>query len=401
MRVARFNTVKQIEAIKEDGLYNVGPNVYFQLDKGRRSWIFRYRSPVTGKDRHMGLGALSEVNLAEAREKAAECKKLVRSGLDPLEERRTAELQRKKDLARNLTFQELALQCIEVKRAEWSNAKHASQWENTLSAYVFPIFGDMAINQLDTELVLRALKPIWDTKPETASRVRQRIETIWDFAKARGYVVGENPARLKGHIENLLPRISKVKRVKHHNALAYQQLPEFIAALQERQGSSALALEFLILTAARTREVTEAKWSEIDFDKRIWTIPAERMKARKEHRVPLSTRALAILESIRSNHNPDEYIFPGMKPDKGLSNNALLALLKKMDYANVTAHGFRSTFRDWAAEQAYQFQNETVELALAHTIKNQTEAAYRRGDQLDRRRELMEQWSDYAGQRDQ
>lgn len=396
--MARLNTDKQVKAIKKDGLYNVGPNLYLQVDKGRRSWIFRFKSPLIGRERHMGLGALSEVSLAEAREKAHECKKLVRNGLDPLEERKNAELQRKRDLARYQTFQDLALQCIEAKRPEWSNVKHASQWESTLSAYVFPVFGDMAINQIDTELVLKALKPIWETKPETASRIRQRIEAVWDFGKARGFVDGENPARLKGHIDHLLPRISKVKRIKHHNALAYQKLPEFIDALHERQGSSALALEFLILTAARTREVTEAKWSEIDFDNQIWTIPAERMKARKEHRVPLAARALALIGSIQSNHNPEEFIFAGMKANKGLSNNALLALLKKMDYAHITAHGFRSTFRDWAAEQAYEFQNETVELALAHRIKNQAEAAYRRGDQLDRRRDLMELWSDYAGQ---
>lgn len=396
--MAKLNTVKQIEAIKGDGLFNAGDNLYLQVRGGRKSWIFRYKSPLTGKGRHMGLGTIKENSLAEAREQAVECKKLVRKGLDPIDERGKAELQKKKDLARNLSFQDLAIQCIEAKKPEWSNAKHAQQWVNTLRTYAFPVFGHIPINQLDTDAVLLALKPIWETKTETASRLRQRIETIWDFAKARGAVSGENPARLKGHIDLLLPRVSKIKRVKHHNALDYQSLSDFIAALNNRGGASALALEFLILTATRTREVTEAKWSEINFNNKIWTIPAVRMKARKEHRVPLSTRAMDLLKSITSNHNPDEFIFPGGKIHRGLSNNALLALLKKMGYAEITAHGFRSTFRDWAAEQAYEFQNETVELALAHTIKNKTEAAYRRGDQLERRRELMERWGKYASQ---
>ena len=257
------------------------------------------------------------------------------------------------------------------------------------------MFGDRPVSELDTDLVLKALEPIWVSKAETASRLRQRIETIWDWARARKYVEGENPARLRGHLDKILAKTAKVKRVRHHPALPYKEIQKFITALHKRSGSSALALEFMILTAGRTGEVIGAKWSEIDLGTDVWTVPADRMKAGREHKVPLCARALAILGSIKSNCNPDEFVFPGWKAGTGLSNGAMLALMRKMHFGHFTPHGFRSTFRDWAAEEAHSFQNETIELALAHTIKNQAEAAYRRGDQLERRRELMKAWNQY------
>jgi len=300
--------------------------------------------------------------------------------------------------ARSITFQEAAEQCIASKKPEWKNAKHAQQWSNTLNAYAYPVFGTLSVSDLDTDLVLKAIEPIWVSKAETASRVRQRIETVWDWARARKYVEGENPARLRGHLDKLLAKTAKIKKVKHHPAVPYQNINTFISSLRKRSGSSALALEFMILTASRTGEVIGAKWSEINLSEKTWTIPAERMKAGKEHRVPLCNRALQILGNIKSNRNPDEFVFPGWKSRLGLSNGAMLALMKKMKCGHYTPHGFRSTFRDWAAEEAHTFANETIELALAHTIKNKAEAAYRRGDQLERRRELMANWNDYTDQ---
>jgi integrase len=349
----------------------------------------------------MGLGSLNLVSLAAARDIAVECRRQVLSGLDPLEERGRIKRARHLEQARSITFQQAAELCIASKKPEWKNAKHAQQWSNTLNAYAYPVFGDLSISDLDTDLVLKAIEPIWISKAETASRVRQRIETVWDWARARKYVEGENPARLRGHLDKILAKTAKVKQVKHHAAVPYKEIAAFITKLRGRKGSSALAMEFMILTAGRTGEVRGARWQEINLTTKVWTIPAVRMKAGKEHRVPLCERALEILNSIKSNRNPDEFVFPGWKTGTGLSDGAMLTLLRKMDVGPYTPHGFRSTFRDWAAEEAHQFSNETVELALAHTIKNKAEAAYRRGDQLERRRELMKAWNDYTNQHSQ
>ena len=341
----------------------------------------------------MGLGSFNFVSLAQARQYAMDGKRLVINGEDPIEERKKEQIKIQLKQARNLTFKEIAEACIAAKAPEWKNAKHSQQWNNSLEAYAFPILGELPISDITTDLILKALEPIWITKAETASRVRQRIETIWDYGKARNYVSGENPARLRGHLDKILSKTAKVKRVRHFPALPYEDIGIFLQELRQRKGYSALALEFLILTAARTSEIIGAKWAEIDLEKKVWTVPAGRMKVGKEHRVPLCIRAVEILSSITSNRNPEEHVFSGWKQNKGLSNNALLALLKKMGRSNITAHGFRSTFRDWAAEEAHTFANETIELALAHTIKNKAEAAYRRGDQLERRRELMAAWN--------
>ena len=397
--MAVLNSAKSVEAIKEVGYHSCAKGLYLQVSKqGTKSWLFRYTSPITKKRREMGLGSLDYVSLAEARQITVDNKRLIIGGKDPIEERKQSQTKKQLEQARNLTFKEIAEACTASKSHEWKNAKHAQQWTNTLAAYAYPTFGDLPISEVSTDLVLKALDPIWVTKAETASRVRQRIETVWDYSKARNYVSGENPARLKGHLDKILSKTAKVKRVRHFPALPYNEIGAFVKELRTRSGYSALGLEFLILTAARTGEIIGAKWSEIDLEKAIWTIPSDRMKVGAEHRVPLSTRAIELLQSITSNRNPEEYVFSGWKRNTGLSNNAFLALLKKMQRADITPHGFRSTFRDWAAEEAHQFSNETVELALAHTIKNKAEAAYRRGDQLERRRDLMAAWSDYTDQ---
>ncbi|MDC3264561.1 integrase arm-type DNA-binding domain-containing protein [Planktomarina temperata] len=396
--MAVLNSAKSVEAIKEVGYHNCAQGLYLQVSKqGTKSWLYRYTSPLTKTRREMGLGSFNFVSLAQARQYATDGKRLVINGEDPIEERKKEQIKIQLKQARNLTFKEIAEACIAAKAPEWKNAKHSQQWNNSLEAYAFPILGELPISDITTDLILKALEPIWITKAETASRVRQRIETIWDYGKARNYVSGENPARLRGHLDKILSKTVKVKRVRHFPALPYEEIGIFLQELRQRKGYSALALEFLILTAARTSEIIGAKWAEIDLEKKVWTLPADRMKVGKEHRVPLCSRAIEILTNITSNRNPEKHVFSGWKQNTGLSNNALLALLKKMGRSDITAHGFRSTFRDWAAEEAHTFANETIELALAHTIKNKAEAAYRRGDQLERRRELMAAWSEYIG----
>ena len=394
--MAFLKSARSVETVTEPGYHRCDRGLYLHVaSSGTKSWLFRYKSPVTAKQREMGLGSLNLISLATARNMTLECRRQVLSGLDPLEERARSKRARQLAQARSITFQQAAEHCIASKTPEWKNAKHAQQWTNSLTAYVYPVFGTLSISDLDTDLVLKAIEPIWISKAETASRVRQRIETVWDWARARKYVEGENPARLRGHLDKILAKTAKVKRVKHHAAVPYKQIGPLIKKLRGRKGSSALALEFMILTAARTGEVRGARWQEIDLSTKVWIIPADRMKASKEHRVPLCDRAVEILNSIKSNRNPDGYVFPGWKAETGLSDGAMLTLLRKMDVGPYTPHGFRSTFRDWAAEEAHEFSNETVELALAHTIKNKAEAAYRRGDQLERRRALMLAWNNF------
>jgi integrase len=279
-------------------------------------------------------------------------------------------------------------------QAGWKNPKHRAQWPSTLSTYVYPHFGKLPVQDVDVALVMKAVEPIWTTKPETASRVRGRIESILDWATARGYRHGENPARWRGHLDALLPTKTKVRRVQHHAALPYAQLPAFLAELRQQDGIGAKALEFAILTAARTGEVMGAKWSEIDFEARLWTVPAERMKAGREHRVPLSEPALAILKAMREVREGD-FVFPGGRAGRGISNMAMIMTLRRMGRGDLTAHGFRSTFSDWCAEQT-DFPAEAREMALAHTVSDKVEAAYRRGDLFQKRRDLMDAWANYA-----
>lgn len=393
-------TARQVETETREGYIADAtvPGLNLQVTRGvsgvTRSWVFRYTSPVTTKRREMGLGSARTLKLKDAREKAAELRKQLQDGLDPKERRDTVLAERREAAANKVTFQQATESCIASLREEWKNEKHSAQWANTLTTYAYPFIGKMSVDQITTEHVLKVLEPIWITKTETATRVRQRIEKVLDWAKARKLRDGDNPASLKGGLGQLLPRASKVIKREHQPALPYARIHEFMTALRAKNGVSAKALEFLILTAARTGEVIGAKWEEIDMSGGVWTIPKERMKAGREHRIPLCTRTMAILKELQEVAT-GEYVFSGGK-GKPLSNAAMLALMKGMEpYQGYVPHGFRSTFRDWAAETT-NFANETLELALAHTIKNQAEAAYRRLDQLEKRVALMQQWQTYT-----
>lgn len=386
-------TALAVSKAKTAGMYADGGGLYLQVSNtGARSWIFRFA--LHGRERAMGLGPAHDVTLAEAREEASQCRRVKRSGLDPIEVRDAERRQALHDATKAITFTSAADSYIKAHGAGWRNAKHADQWRNTLKTYVEPVFGSLPVQTVDVGLVLKAIEPIWTTKPETAGRVRGRIEAILDWATARGYRQGENPARWRGHLENLLPSRAKVQEVEHHAALPYAEIGTFIAALREQTGTAARALEFLILTAARTGEVIGATWEEIDPEQKLWTIPADRMKGRKAHRVPLSAQALAIVEAMQEVR-ASEFLFPGGKPAKPLSNMSMLASLKRMARDDLTAHGFRSSFRDWVSERT-SYPSELAEMALAHSISNKVEAAYRRGDLFEKRRRLMNEWARYC-----
>src|SRR5262249_16788672 len=345
------------------------------------------------KERYMGLGSLDTVSLADAREKAADCRKLREQGKDPIEVRTAQRASAAAERAKAMTFDQCAERYIAAHRAGWRNPKHAAQWQNTLSTYVSPTFGRLPVQAVDVGLVIKVLEPIWSPKPETASRVRGRIEAVLDWAAARGFRDADNPARWKGRLDKLLPRRSKVRAVQHHAALAYAEIGTFICALRERPATAARALEFAILTAARTGEVLGARWNEVDLKGKVWTVPASRMKNGREHRVPLSNAALAVLRQMQSLRQNDR-LFPGDRRET-LSDMALLMLLRRMNRSDLTAHGFRSTFRDWAAERT-NFPSEVVEMALGHAVSDKVEAAYRRGDLFEKRRKLMDAWASYC-----
>lgn len=375
------------------GRYADGGGLYLQIsENGAKSWLFRFM--LNNKSRQMGLGSLNTFSLSEARCEALECRKLLHEGIDPIEQRKLIRGQALADVTKAMTFKACAAKYISSHSAGWKNVKHSSQWTNTLTTYVYPTFGDLPVQAVDTGLVMKALEPIWFTKTETAGRVRGRIESILDWASARKYRDGENPARWKGHLDKLLPAKSKVQKVKHHAALPYDDIGTFMEKLRHQDGISARGLEFLILTAARTGEVIKATWSEIDFDKSVWIIPAERMKADKEHRVPLAPAALAVLEDLKKLAVND-FVFPSIRRNTSLSNMAFLQLLKRMDRHDLTAHGFRSTFRDWAAERT-SYPQEVAEMALAHTVGDKVEAAYRRGDLFDKRQRIMKSWAEFC-----
>ena len=342
----------------------------------------------------MGLGSIQTVSLAEARIEAEECRKLLRKRLDPIECRKATRGRLEADTAKVMTFKDCAEAYIKAHSPGWKNAKHISQWHNTLAAYVYPEFGALPVTEIDVGLVLKALEPIWTTKTETASRVRGRIEIVLDWATARDYRTGSNPARWKGRLDKLLPPRAKVRKVAHHPALPYEEMSAFMKSLRAQDAISARGLEFIILTAARTGEVLGAKWSEINFEKKVWTIPDGRMKMEAEHRVPLAPDALAILETMKEIASSD-YVFPGRDNKRPLSNMAFLQLIKRMGHGDLTVHGFRSTFRDWAAERT-AYPREVAEMALAHAIENKVEAAYRRGDLFEKRRRMMDDWADYC-----
>jgi integrase len=344
-----------------------------------------------GRAREMGLGSLNDVSLAEARKRAAECRLLKSGTTDPIEARRSERKEAELAAARALTFKECAEAYIESHRPSWRSAKHAAQWTSTLETYAFPVFGNLSVQAVDTALVMKVLEPIWVGKSSTASRLRGRIECVFDWAKAKGNRTGENPARWRGHIENMLPRLSKVRTVQHHKALPYSEIGKFMEALRGQEGTAARALELLILTATRTSEAIKARWPEFDLDESVWIVPADRMKAGRAHRIPLSGAAESLLKSLPRDSKND-FLFPGGKPGKPLSNMAMLALLKRIDHLHITAHGFRSSFRDWASEKTGH-QRDVAEMALAHSISSKVEAAYRRGDLFEKRRKLMDDWA--------
>ena len=374
-------------------MYCDGGGLYLQVTpSGSRTWIFRFRSPLTKKLRDMGLGPVHSVGLPEARGKASAQRAAPLNGLDPIEARVQENRRKALESARAITFAHCAASYVESHKTGWRNGKHAEQWTNTLESYAKPVIGPLAVQDVDTGLVLKILEPIWTKKPETASRLRGRIENILDWAKARGYRSGENPARWKGHLDQLLPSLPKKHRVMHHKAMPFPEVGEFIAKIRQQSSVSARCLEFTILTAARTNEAIRAKPEEFDLSNATWTIPASRMKARKEHRVPLSPRVVEIVREMLKIEQ--DYVFPNTRLGKPISNMAMLNLLERMA-VNVTVHGFRSSFRDWAAERT-AFSHEVCELALAHTISNAAEAAYRRGDLLDKRAKLMNAWAEYV-----
>lgn len=342
----------------------------------------------------MGLGAEHTVSLAQARQKAQEARFLLTQGIDPIDHREQLATAAKAEAAKLVTFKDAAGRYIAAHKTGWKNAKHGDQWESTLKSYAYPIIGNLSVGSIETAHVIEAIEPIWATKTETANRVRGRIELILDWATARGYRRGENPARWRGHLDKILPPRSKVSKVKHHAAMPYDDVATFIAELRAAPSISALALEFTILTATRTNETIGARRDgEVDFKTKLWTIPASRTKSGREHRIPLTSRAIEILRSVPElEGNP--YLFPGARLDQSLSNMAMLELLRGMR-EDLTVHGFRSSFRDWAAERT-NFPREIAEAALAHILKDKTEAAYLRGDALDKRRKLMEAWAAFC-----
>jgi integrase len=357
-----------------------------------KSWMFRFKKG--GKERRMGLGPLHTVSLAEARDEALRCRKLLRDGIDPIEARKVARTRQAVDSAKSMTFKECTAAYIKAHKAGWRNAKHELQWSRTLETYAYPMFGDLPVSVVDIGLVMKALEPIWSTKTETASRVRGRIESILDWATVRKYREGENPARWKGNLDSLLPARAKVRNVRHHAALPYDQTGAFLVDLRERECIAARGLEFLILTAARTGEVMDAKWNEFDLSQNLWTIPGERMKSDREHRVPLSPDAVTVIKEMQGIKISD-YVFPGASPNRPLSNMAFLQLLKRMGRGDLTAHGFRSTFRDWAAERT-AYSSEVAEMALAHSVGSRVEAAYSRGDLFEKRQRIMDGWAAFC-----
>jgi integrase len=380
--VARL-TARKVETARKAGKYSDGGNLYLIVSPtGARKWVLRFT--WHGKAREMGLGSPSSVSLADAREKAAHARRMVAQGIDPIAERkRTGGVP---------TFGEMADQVREALVAGFRNEKHKAQWKSTLAVYAASL-ENKPVDAIGTDDVLAVLTPIWQTKAETASRVRGRIEKILDAARAKGYREGENPARWRGHLDNLLSKQSKIAR-GHHAAMPYEHVAAFVGRLRESDGVTALALEFCILTAARTGEVLGARWSEIDLDNKVWTLPPHRMKAGREHRVPLSERVAAILRRLAESRTGD-FVFPGRRKDRPLSDMAMQMTLRWMRADAVTVHGFRSSFRDWAGNVTH-YPRDLIETALAHVVGDRAEQAYRRSDALEKRRELMEAWAAYC-----
>jgi len=396
--MGKLNT-KQIENLSEPGTYEDGDGLRLVVKaSGKKSWVLRFQ--LAGKRREMGLGGFPDVKLKDARSEAVTQRQLLQKKIDPLAEREATRLAVAKavltEQAKAITFKSVALDYIAAHRSGWKNAKHAQQWENTLTTYAYPVLENLSAKEVTTEHVLKVLTPIWQVKPETASRVRNRMEMVLDAAKVRGLREGENPARWRGHLDKLLPPRSKVKTVVHHPALPWVEMPAFMKEISKHDELSYKAMHLTILTACRTNEVLGATWDEFDLEKGVWKIPPHRMKAAKEHRVPLSQAALDLLNGlIRIRGN--SHIFPGAREGKHLSNMSMLMGLRRMGRTDLTMHGFRSTFRDWAAEST-QYPREVCELALAHVRQDKVEAAYFRGDLFEKRQAMMSDWAAFVTQ---
>lgn len=391
-------TVQKIIREGTPGLTNDGDGLYLKVGKSLgASWIYRFK--IAGRSRDMGLGSYPAVSLAEAREAVAENRKKVKVGIDPVDERRrfAGNLILSEPIIPNFT--QCAARYIRSHRRGWRNKKHARQWVSTLKTYAVPLIGNKPVDSIDTQDIVAVLTPIWHLKTETAKRVQGRIENVLDYAIVHEYRSTANAARWRGHLDKLLAKPSRIQQVAHHPAMPYNDVPRFLALLGQNQYMSSKALQLLIHTATRTSEVLHATWSEFDIEKRVWTIPAERMKARREHRVPLTDQVIANLKGL-PRHADNPYVFPGARYGRPLSNMAMLQLMRGLDIGvggqegNYVPHGFRSSFRDWSGEVT-SFPRDVAEMALAHTIQNKVEAAYRRGDLFEKRREMMQSWSDF------
>lgn len=391
-KIAKELTELAVRKLKEDGRYAVGgaSGLHLRIIGDSKSWVLRIK--VGNIRRDIGLGAYPLVGLKEARELAREYRKNVESGIDPQAQKIEQRQKLLASQAADKTFEECAVAYINAKSDEWKNPKHRQQWINTLQTYAFPHIGAMAVRQINLPEVLSCLEPIWKTKNETASRLRGRIESVLDFASVRQYRTGENPARWKGGLDTILPAPSKIQKVKHHEAMPIDDIASFMRKLKDKTGMSVRALEFLVLTAARSGEIRGAQWQEINLETGVWTVPAERMKAGVEHRVPLSKQALELLKNLPKIDN-SPLLFPAPRGGE-LSDMSLTAVMRRMEISAVP-HGFRSSFRDWAGDRT-NYPRELAEQALAHTLTNKVEAAYRRSDALERRREMMQEWAEFC-----
>jgi integrase len=386
-RLGNRLTARFVATVTERGMHCDGHGLYLQVGpSGSKAWVFRYRRQ--GHLHDMGLGPLHTISLAQARAKALACRQQLLDGIDPLTEKRRAQ----QPVVEGITFAECAKQYIASHQAAWKGNTSADQWLSSLTAYAFPLIGRMPVGQIDVGAVMRVLDPHWTTKTETASRVRQRIEAILGWATTRGYLSGDNPARWRNHLENLLPKPAKIRSVTPHAALPANEISAFLDALKGRQGVSARAITFITLTAVRATECTGAKWDEIDWRERIWAIPASRMKTGVEHRVPLSPEAIAVLEHMAELRHSD-FIFPGQSG--ALSKNSLRKRLADMGYGHITIHGLRASFRTWCAKST-NFAPEIAEASLAHRIGSAVERSYLRDDLIDKRRRLMESWARFC-----
>lgn len=402
--INRLSALK-VEKVKAPGMYRDGGGLCLQVtgdgaERVNKSWIYQFK--MNGRQRQMGLGSYKVLGLADARLKAGDARKLQLEGIDPIDARDAAKAEARLERAKETTFEEDARAYIKAHRPGWKNEKHAAQWSSTLETYVYPVIGKSLVRDISTTDVLRVVEPIWMRITETATRVRNRIELILDWSKVKGHRDGDNPARWKGHLDKLLPRRSRVRKVKHHPALPYKEMPVFMRQLHNEEGVAARALEFLIFTCVRTTEARAAEGPEIPIGDTVWTIPEGRMKGEREHRVPLSTAASTALQKWRAEQPyGDGLIFPSPKQGlpgdepKPLSENAMLEVLKRMGYGHVTVHGFRSSFRDWAAE-CTNYPEAVAEVALSHVNDDDTEAAYKRTDLLEKRRALMEDWGSFC-----